>query len=450
MSISEFHKLEQKFLRRFGFELDEPVHATLNVRGTSLRAIVIPRIDEWGRFVLSYYESEDDYSQPSHQPGVREMSMLSRSVLDYAKADDDEVSVELCRLDPWGSLRKECSEFNARIGHSDRSHTGRLYLHNGQIVVEGKKNSPLARADFSLLNLPMIYHPPDRRVELAAMGWKVVLTLDPEMTRGQHSYTGVVEKCDESSFEIEELDELLDLLTWFFSYVAGGECFPTSIVGYDSHFREVFVRLVSLILRKPYSPNWFDNNSSMTRGGILEHLFPRFCSVWEEYSDEAIEVIRAYLETREVERHIGSRLAVRVSYTGLEALAKLTGSKRIDKALEHYGVPYIQLDKCDHPRLYSLSTELNSEEKKGRGPDLLHKVRNSTAHVFEQGTRRKDAGSIFVDRDDYNYPVLVDLSQFYLEYLFLGWLDWKNKDFFYTEMRRSLIEFYNPERGAAP
>ena len=55
-----------------------------------------------------------------------------------------------------------------------------------------------------------------------------------------------------------------------------------------------------------------------------------------------------------------------------------------------------------------------------------------------------------MDRDGYNYPVLADLSQFYLEYLFLGWLDWKNKDFFYTKMRRSLIEFYNPERGAAP
>ena len=54
-----------------------------------------------------------------------------------------------------------------------------------------------------------------------------------------------------------------------------------------------------------------------------------------------------------------------------------------------------------------------------------------------------------MDKDDYNYSVLVDLSQFYLEYLLLGWLTCKR--WLYDEKRyRSLIEYYNPERGAAP
>ena len=276
-----------------------------------------------------------------------------------------------------------------RVADSDLSHKGRLYLRDGQIVVKGKESSPLTKVAFSLLNLPRFDVRSDRSVELVAMGWKVLLSLDSDLTRGQHSYTGDVERCDKSSFTMKELDELLEVLHWFFSYAAAGECFPSSVVGYDSQGREVFVRLYRLKLRRRYSPNWFDNDASVTRGSVLEHLFPRFYSVWKEYGDEVVEIIRAYLETREVERHIGSRLAVRVSYTGLEALAKLTGNKRIDKALGHYGVPYIQLNKSDHPRLYSLSAELNSQEEKGSGPDLLHRVRNSTAHVFEQGTRKE-------------------------------------------------------------
>ena len=226
MSTTDFHRLEQKFLQRFGFELDEPVHATLKVRGESLKAIVIPRIDKGDSFILSYYEAEDDYSQPSGEPGVREVSASSRSVLDFAKADDDEVSVELCAQNPWGFLEQECLEVNARVSHSEPSHKGQLYLHNGQIVVKAKEDSSVVKAEFSLVNLPAIGFPNDGRVELVALGWRVLLSLDPEMTRGQHSYTGVVEKCDESSFEIEELDDLLELLTWFLSYVAGGGMFP--------------------------------------------------------------------------------------------------------------------------------------------------------------------------------------------------------------------------------
>ena len=454
MSITEFHKLEQKFLNGFGFELDEPVYANLSVRGESLKAIVIPRIDIRGNFVLSYYEAEDDYSQPSGQPGVREVSDSSRSVLDFAKADDDEVSVELRRQNSWGFLRRECLEVNARVIRTGRSHKGRLRLHNGQIVLEGQECSSIVKAEFSLVNLPAIDFPYDRHVELAAMGWKVVLSLDPEMTRGQSSYTGVVEKFDKSPFEMEELDELLELLIWFFSYVAGGECFPTSVVGYDSHSHEVFVRLLRLKLRKPYRPNWFDNNSWVKDGTILEYLFPKFCSMWKINKEEIIEIIRAYLEAREVQRRVSRRLALRVSYTGLEVLAKLIGKStffkrkvRVDAVLAFYEIPYMILCKTTAPRLNSICRKLEVEDLSG--PELLRKVRNSSTHIFEHGKTAKDPSNVIMDRDDYNYAVLVDLSQFYLEYLFLAWLACKG--WLYEEKRyRSLIEYYNPERGAAP
>ena len=454
MSITEFHKLEQKFLRRFGFELDEPVHATLNVRGQSLKAIVIPIIDKRGNFILSYYEAEDDYSQPSDQPRVREISALSRSVLDFARAADDEVSVELCAQNSWGFPVQECSKVNARVIHSEPSHKGRLRLHNGQIAVGAEENSSVVRAEFSLVNLPAIGFPYDGRVELVATGWRVLLSLDPEMTRGQSSYTGIVEKCDKSPFEMEELDDLLELLTWFLSYVAAGECFPTSVVGYDSDSREVFVRLLRLKLRKPYRPNWFDNNSWVKNGVILEYLFPRFCSMWKIHKEEIAEIIRAYLEAREVERHISGRLAVRVSYTGLEVLAKLIGKStflkekvRVDDVLKFYEIPHMILCKTAGPRLHSLCTKLSIKDSSG--PELLRKVRNASTHILEFGKSTKDPGGTIMDKDDYNYSVLVDLSQFYLEYLLLGWLTCKR--WIHDEKRyRSLIEYYNPERGAAP
>lgn len=454
MSTTDFHKLERKFLRRFGFELDTPVHANLRVRGESLRAIVIPMIDQGGNFVLSYYQAEDDYSRPSGEPNVREISALSRSVLDFARAADDEVSVELCAQNSLGFPEQECLKVNARVIHSEPSHRGQLRLHNGQIAVGAEETSSVVRAEFSLVNLPAIGFPYDGRVELVATGWRVVLSLDPEMTRGQSSYTGIVEKCDKIPFEMEELNDLLELLTWFLSYVAAGECFPTSVVGYDSESREVFVRLLRLKLRKPYRPNWFDNNSWIKNGVILEYLFPKFCSMWKLHKEEVAEIIRAYLEAREVERHISGRLAVRVSYTGLEVLAELIGKStflkkkvRVDDVLKFYKVPHMILCKTAEPRLHSLCKKLKIPGFSG--PEILRKVRNSSTHILGHGKATKDPGGTIMDKDDYNYSVLVDLSQFYLEYLFLGWLackGWLDEEKRY----RPLIEYYNPERGAAP
>ena len=386
--------------------------------------------------------------------GVREISALSRSVLDFARAADDEVSVELCAQNPWGFPGQECSKVNARVIHSEPSHKGQLRLHNGQIAVGAEENSSVVSTEFSLVNLPAIGFPCDGRVNLVATGWRVVLSLDPEMTRGQSSYTGIVEKCDKSPFEMEELDDLLELLTWFLSYVAAGECFPTSVVGYDSDSREVFVRLLRLKLRKPYRPNWFDNNSWIKDGVILEYLFPKFCSMWNIHKEEIAEIIRAYIEAREVERHISGRLAVRVSYTGLEVLAELIGKStflkkkvRVDDVLKFYEIPHMILCKAAEPRLHSLCRRLDIRDTSG--PALLRKIRNSATHILELGKATKDPRGAIMDKDDYNYSVLVDLSQFYLEYLLLGWLICKRwpRD---EKRYRPLIEYYNPERGAAP
>lgn len=253
---------------------------------------------------------------------------------------------------------------------------------------------------------------------------------------------------------MEELDDLLELLTWFLSYVAAGECFPTSVVGYDSDSREVFVRLLRLKLRKPYRPNWFDNNSWIKNGVILEYLFPKFCSMWKLHKEEIAEIIRAYLEAREVERHISGRLAVRVSYTGLEVLADLIGKStflkkkvRVDGVLKFYEIPHMILCKTAEPRLHSLCKKLKIPGFSG--PEILRKVRNSSTHILGHGKSTKDPGGAIMDKDDYNYSVLVDLSQFYLEYLLLGWLTCKR--WIHDEKTyRSLIEYYNPERGAAP
>lgn len=183
MSITDFHKLEWKFLDKFGFELDAPVHATFDVSGQSVKAIVTPKIDERGHFVLSYCEAEGDYFKHSGNPVVLSISHLPRSILDFAKGADDEVSVKLCAQNPLGSPGKQCLEVIARVSHTEPFHKGELYLHKGQIMLKEKEGDSMVKAGFSLVNLPAIGFPYDGRVELVAMGWRVVLSLDPEMTR---------------------------------------------------------------------------------------------------------------------------------------------------------------------------------------------------------------------------------------------------------------------------
>ena len=56
---------------------------------------------------------------------------------------------------------------------------------------------------------------------------------------------------------------------------------------------------------------------------------------------------------------------------------------------------------------------------------MLRTARNSSTHILAWGKSTKDPSGTIMDKDEYNYSVLVDLSQFYLEYLLLEWLTCK-------------------------
>ena len=78
-------------------------------------------------------------------------------------------------------------------------------------------------------------------------------------------------------------------------------------------------------------------------------------------------------------------------------------------------------DYCDEIRKTAkrfdlVYAEALNDDRDSSGPGIAAKVRNSSrkSRFGSMGKRPKDPGGTIMDKDGYNYSVLVDLSQFYL------------------------------------
>ena len=444
----KLNRLESKFFDDIlKTDLDVPVHATLKYGETTLDIIVVPEISDQGHFSLKYFNASP-YEPTPNCSGVATLNNRHlfglHPLLDQVRRDRDSVTVQLKTAPhlPRPLYNAEQPQLNTRVYRAGPYNRGELVLDEGGVVV---KESLLRRVDFCVVDLPEMNMPvrleknpvkiiTERDVVFENDKWRIVLTADKELTRDLISWTGLIEKSDGSEYEIGELDDVLQGLQYFFAFVAGVYRFPTVVIGYGKDDQPVWGKIGRFDV-KNLGGNWFRSSSTIHTSGFLEVLFSRFWCQWVERRSEIISIVERYVHSNIVGRIGAWDTALVISYTGLEMVARLvlgedanrndegysTSSKKINRALERINesdciVRNIVLDESQTPRMAALAENLSVKKN---GPWLLSEVRHYIVHPLERiGEERYKE----LDSDSSLYVYLHDLSQYYLEYMFLAFL----------------------------
>ena len=468
MEISNLNRLETRFFKNvLNAELNVPVRATLEYGKCEFEMIVVPEVDEDGYFILRYFDaSACEPETQIDESGVESKSLDiyaafgQHSELKRAWVRSDPVTLQLhtkpVLFDAMPRGVRKNPKLDGRVQLPDTYHKGTLRLGNNQVTVEGVA---VERSEFCIVGFPD-FRDVGRQADSASEslpnvvletgdGCKITLAKDAEQTRGAVSHTGVIEKEDGGDFGTDELVEILDGLTLFLSFAVGAWCYPTVVIGYNSENRAVWGEIGRFNRDRQQWPTWFEHNSSSREGGDLEGVFPRFWRRWKEKGDEITAVIQCYVLSHRMRETGLMGDAVAKSYAGLEMLASLMLGKtiskkpapKINKVLCENDIPNCHLEGSRHPITTRLCQEL--ELANNKGAYLLNEVRNYITHPLKPETAAKIKRNAFeqLDSDLMQYTYLYDLSQFYLEYLFLRFCncDFNERSRLLCEEREALI-----------
>ena len=476
--------LEQLFFDEIlNAELDLPVNATLEYEGDIFDIITVPEIAPKGYFRLKYYNATkrntDTHSKRrSEVPLNLEIFGLDPS-LERAWLNGDTLTMQL-HQSPLSINPKSSQQLDVKLLYADTGHRGELRLNENQVI---RQNTKLKKAALCTLDFPdfrsprkqwrhvakigaserqklqsvsnklgddgtIKIQPPQHQAVLESNdGWKILFTKDTELTRGLINHTGLIERTDNSEYKTDELDNLLEALKYFFAFATGAYRHPTVVVGYDYSDRPVWGKIGSFEPDPLNGLNWFNNTEPFPSSDWLEELFPKYWVKWRNSKNEIIAIIERYVHSSAMRKAGLPNDALAKSYAGLAILTGLEHGKTITRntdenvhsLLDEYQIPHRYIDKL--PISYELSKKLSVGNMKGSY--LLNKVRNYVEHPLQKGDDPQIAAQFLrhLDANAVQYAYLHDLSQFYLEYTFLGFLGFQPNDY------RPLLEIMNTPNG---
>ena len=369
-------------------------------------------------------------------------------------------------------------EIPATIFYADVGYSGALKLDKNQVVL---LDSPLKVTEFciagfpdftidplgSLFGIATLKSDPKhesilKEIEAAGLtvnsqnpkvvldseeGWKITVVKESTKIRNsiEHYVTIVREK--DKEYEVDELAHVLTVFDYFLAFCSGAFHFPSAVIGTDKERNPVWGQIGPFRTPEPSESNWFDHRKAPQQSIDLQELFPKFWRQFNASPHEITAIIECYVENIEMGNRGLIRDAVAKSFTGLSILAEQIlkkhnqspgtfAAENISNALDCFpDILYHILDKTQFPK----STQVAQNIAKGRkppsrvkGPYLLNDVRNYVTHPLENNTSSiKEQFKNYVDSDLSHYVFLQDLSQFYLEYLFLGYCDFTiaNQDY---------------------
>ena len=462
----ELNKLETTFFQGIlNAKLDVPVHATLKYEGIAFKIIVVPDIAPEGYFRLKYFNAPPYKPEPQvGNDGTPYTSLTMREAFGshplLERAWQERATVEL-QLHPsqLPIQPKPNPMLKAKVLYADVGHKGELVLDDNQVML---RTSPLRKAEFSISDFcdfvtagtqmasiagvmethgetlqsigseladgaRLTLSPAPRRVILNTDdGWEITLTKDEKDMHGAMNHTGVVEKSGGDEFEIDDLNDVIEGLRYFFAFVMVKYCFPSVIVGYDAIGGITWGKAGKFQSERRQPVNWFQHAGDVPSGSVLERFFPRFWRKWKAHRDELIAVIDCYVSSEAMRQSGILQDSVAKSCAGLETLASLVRGQTvfgdakdaIDKILRCYKIPYRQLDNSKNPVTHKLCADLSIADNNGSG--LLVDARNYVIHPLDKNNTVVKLGHLqYVDGDMVRYAHLHNLSQFYLEYMLL-------------------------------
>lgn len=474
-----FNKIEQRFLDDvLQAKLDTPAKANLKVGEDEFSVIIIPQFSRNGYFEFRYFGTPAYSSQAEdgtisvangHIFGVNpvmEKAWHSQEIVELELAERPQNAFPFCPI--IGPT------IQARVLVVNPGHEGRLGIHYNQI---NREQSTLKQVKFSLVDFIDFERTEDLLEQLerheeireslesiqsafpdatefnlvgplqlslkAGQEWVITLTKEAKQTRGQTSHSGLIKRTDGKEFKVDEMNELLEGLTYFFTFVSCAYRHPTAIIGEDSKGQAVWGQVGKLNLM-PRSTNWFNNDSDVAAGIYLEELFPKFWEQWQNQPDELTSIIESYADSKAMRQAGLPKEAVATSYSGLDVLANIVSKNpnpddsiaHIHKVLKKYDIPNLRIRRTETPVTAQLGKSLGPGNS---GPHMVYSVRNYVVHPLNPDTAAiKQLHLKHLDNNYSPYLYLHDLCQFYLEYLFLiGLCDW------HPDCFRTLIEKRN-------
>ena len=463
------NKIEQRFFDDvLQAVLDAPVTATLRIGDNEFSVIVIPQFSKNQYFQLRYFGT------PAYSPLDKDGAVSFggghifgvNPVMENAWNNQEVVDLEFTErpaaVAPFLPIIGPTVQ--AKVLVVEPAHKGRLGIYKNQIR---RKDSTLKQVEFSLVDFSdfeKIEHIAEHmarhmniqesletirkeftdpvevkivrpaRISLqAGHGWEVSLTKDAVQTRNHTSHSGLITRTDGEEFEINDVDDLLEGLSYFFAFVSCAYRHPTAVVGEDSQGNAVWGQIGKFDIM-PRSTNWFDNDSNAPATVYLEGLFPKFWEQWRQRPNELISIIESLTNSKAMQQAGLPKEALTASYTGLELLAAvvLNNSKNnvanVCKALALHNIPHLHLDPSKTPITAQLAKNL---DKSNSGPHLIYDIRNYVTHPQDRGSSTIKQPYLEYLDDTYSpYFYLNDLCQFYLEYLLLiGLCNWQPDNF---------------------
>ena len=479
----KFHTLERTFFEKvLNVTLDIPVNATLHLADELLEITVIPRIAD-NHFVLDYYNAPEFKPESKPNEDGRPIENYSgdeafgvHPLLKEAWKNRTLLTVELHRTSiPIEMFFYRASpRLEARVLYADYRHSGRLVLNDNRITVQERK---FKKVDFCLLDFPDFSVPGHllgplfakgeyddfrnelqsaaRRVENIAEitvkspprmtlqtddGWNITIKREEEQIRDFVSHTGSIEKINSEEYGIDDLNDLLECLKYFFAFVTGVYRHPSSVIGYDSQDVPFWGQIGHFDIRHSQSYNWFNNRSSGVFSTYLEYLFPLYCGKWKANREAVISIIACYAHSNAMMQSGLPDDSLAKSYAGLDVLAGVilnesepkgkNSEGKIAQALSRTEIPYVRLEESKTPRAVKLCQNLKFRSKKGI--PLLSRIRNYVTHPLNVKMKDEEQRKLYLqhlDNDPGQYPHLQDLSQFYLEYMFLEFCGYTPQDY---------------------
>ena len=328
---------------------------------------------------------------------------------------------------------------------------GPLEIADGEFSFSSTLNAPfevgdsegLAEIRFSLINFPFMggnarvkHHcgiegfddgvRPYRFDLRTGDGWEVALDTRTdfqemwEQSRREESYVfthvGRLRKTDESPFRFDEAHDMLNMLYWFLSFVAGRQVGVGLPTGYDNSKQLVFVRWDSRVTQAADGqPGW--RSEQCSADGLAE-MFRSFREMWkDDYWQEIIRrTIYTYTHAQE-----GTRADVMMAQSALEALArsvlvekkgqpvigdpqhrltktefgKLNAADKMRRLLRWAGVP--SGPPSAHDLLGPNAADLLNERDPASldGPRAVTWMRNRITHPKPGGTAKPPAEAFF-------------------------------------------------------
>jgi len=236
------------------------------------------------------------------------------------------------------------------------------------------------------------------RLTLEASGWRIIIDqlegIDSEFYRQLKAvggfgltHVGKLERYDGSVFEIDErVENLLEGLGYFLSFVRGAWSFPVLWVGFSPSGEKVFERWSTPKL-SPFRTcqSWFPKNRAVE----IVTIWPRFVELWEDqnWSKQMAIAIDWFVEANSP-HSIESGIVL--SQVGLELLAWKLFADGSDVKLDQFDkLPAadklrLLLDKAKIPQAIPSELEDLARAAKANnwrdGPQALTEIRNGIVH----------------------------------------------------------------------